>query len=262
MPIPPQIFQAWLQASAGIPAPMAAAIQSWKDLNPEYTHHLFDDAGIRDLFQQHFEVKYLETYDLIVPPAFKVDFWRFSMLYKFGGVYADSKMTLLKPLKEIIRAQDDMIVGIDDVDMISNAFLAFAPGHPVLEGCVNAIIRHVADRNKTEHVLTFSGPGLFAKILTLWLGIGPKTLATGRGPHFQLIRYGHQGEHYKTHFYDATGVPFIKVQYDTYKRDDNLEWRHYPALWHMNVMFKDRLADPRLAELPYMKEVPSWLLIK
>jgi hypothetical protein len=92
--------------------------------------------------------------------------------------------------------------------------------------------------------------------------VTPKTLTTGRGSRFQLIRYGYQGEQYKTHFYDAADEPFIKVQYDTYKRDDNLEWRHYPALWYMNVMFKDRLADPRMAELPYMKEVPEWLLIK
>jgi hypothetical protein len=262
MPIPPQIFQAWLQASAGIPAPMAAAIQSWKDLNPEYTHHLFDDGAIRAIFQQHFEPKYLETYDLIIPPAFKVDFWRYSMLYKFGGIYADSKMTLLRPLSEIIRPQDDMVVCIDEGDMVMNAFLAFAPNHPVLEGCVNAIIRHVAERNKTEHVLTFSGPGLLAKILSLWLGIPNGTLATGRGQRFQLLHYGRPNERPKTHFYDSAGREFIKYQYDTYKRNDNLEWRHYPALWYMNVMFKDRLADPRLAELPYMKEIPNWLLMK
>jgi mannosyltransferase OCH1-like enzyme len=257
MPIPRQIFQAWLQAKAGIPEPMAAAMNTWKQLNPGYIHHVFDEDAVRDFFRQHFEPEYLEGYDLIVAPAFKTDFWRYCVLYKFGGIYADSKMILLRSLDTVLRPEDDMVVFVDEVDSIQIACLAFTPGHPVLEGVIKAILRHVKERNKTEHVLSFTGPFLFAKILSLYLGIS--ALTTGRGPNFQLLQYGQFGVTPKTHFYDSAGEPFIKLQYETYKQSDCREWNHYPVLWYSNIIFKDRLAHPALHELPYLKEPPHWL---
>lgn len=259
--IPHTIYQAWLQATEDgsgmqIPAAMHAPINSWRNLNPEYTYKLYNERMIREFFEREFPPTYLEAYDLLLPKAFKVDFWRYAVLYKFGGVYADSKMTLLVPLRQLIRPQDRVILSVVDND-VAIAFMAFEPGHPLLKDILDNIVDMVGRRDKSPHPLALTGPILAAEAARRHFGFrGP--LPLGCGADWATYIFGRPGEKDKQFFYDAEGRPIIKYLYDGYKQVDNQEWKHYPTLWWCNIVFRDRV-PPHVAQIPDLPTKPDWL---
>ena len=60
--------------------------------------------------------RYADAYFLLTPGASRADFWRYCALWRFGGVYADSKMRLLRPLDDIIRSTDELVLTKDIPD--------------------------------------------------------------------------------------------------------------------------------------------------
>lgn len=260
--IPKKIYQAWLQAEPDlhgelqVPADMKTVIQTWKDLNPDYEYELFNEAKIKTFLENNFPPIYLETYNLLLPRAYRVDFWRYCILYKYGGVYSDSKMTLLKPLSKIIRPDDEFIVCNDDIEFIAIAFLAFPAKHPLLEHIIFNIINNVKQRYKSDSPLGLTGPHLFGRILKLYLGInGPIT--SGCTDTYQVLQFSSK----KGYFYDNTHDKIIKYLYNTYKKNDNQEWNHYPSLWASDIVFADKVTNPLLREIPFLKDKPEWLIV-
>jgi hypothetical protein len=213
---------------------------------------------IREFFEREFPPNYLEAYDQLLPKAFKADFWRYAVLYKYGGVYADSKMTLLVPLRQLIRPQDRVLLTVSDADNIAIAFMAFEPGHPLLKDILDRIVDMVSRRDKSTHPLALTGPLLAAAAMRSHFGFhGP--LPLGCGPDWITYMFGRPGEKEKLYFFDAEGRPIIKYLYDGYKEVDNQDWKHYPALWWSNIVFKDRV-PPHIAAIPDMKSKPDWLI--
>ena len=80
------------------------------------------------------------------------------------------------------------------------------------------------------------------------------------GPDWTTYTFGQPGAAAKDYFYDAEGRPIIKYMYDGYKNTVNQEWKHYPALWWANVVFRDRV-PPHVAALPDMDSPPEWLIV-
>jgi mannosyltransferase OCH1-like enzyme len=54
---------------------------------------------------------------MLIPGAFKCDFWRYSILYVKGGVYMDLDMTPYVPFCEILK-ENDRFVSIVDMDAL------------------------------------------------------------------------------------------------------------------------------------------------
>lgn len=263
--IPRTIYQAWLQATEDgngmqIPAGMHTPINSWRTLNPEYNYKLYNDRMIREFLEREFPPSYLQAYDLLLPKAYKVDFWRYAVLYKYGGIYADSKMTLLVPLRQLVRPHDKVILAVADNQNIAIAFMGFEPGHPILKNILERIVDMVGRRDKGPHPLALTGPLLAVDAMRRHFGFqGPVPL--GCGPDWITYSFGHLGEKDRQYFYDAEGRPIIKYLYDGYKQVDNQEWKHYPALWWGNVVFRDQV-PPHVAEIPDMQTMPEWLMVK
>jgi len=64
--------------------------QSWKEQFPEpfYQHIFWTDDMLRDLVKNDYS-EFLELYDDFPVDAFRIDFSRFCILHKYGGIYAD-----------------------------------------------------------------------------------------------------------------------------------------------------------------------------
>lgn len=259
--IPKKIYQVWLQAEKDelgelqVPEDMKPVIESWKKLNPDYEYELFNEEKIKTFLKDNFPPIYLQTYNLLLPRAFRADFWRYCILYKYGGVYSDSKMTLLKPLSQIIRSNDEFVICNDGGDLIAIAFMAFPPKHPLLEHVIYQIINNVTQRYKTDSPLGLTGPLLFGRIFKLYVGIsGP--ISHGFTDQYQILKFTSKDGY----FYDTNNVKIIKYLYETYKKNDNQEWNHYPTLWSNDILFDDKVTNPLLREIPFLRERPEWLI--
>ena len=105
------IFQTY-RAKTGLPHEIEQNIEHIKRLNPEYEYHLFDDEDIKAFILEHYGEVIWDYYQRIAPiyGAARADFFRYLLVYQLGGVYIDIKSSLDKPLKDVLRAEDQFIL--------------------------------------------------------------------------------------------------------------------------------------------------------
>jgi len=81
-----------------VPVFMQRYADSWINLNPEYEYRFCDDNDIVDFLKKDFP-EYLEGYQNLKYGASKADLWRYLIIYKYGGVYADIDCMCLNSLR-------------------------------------------------------------------------------------------------------------------------------------------------------------------
>ena len=87
--IPLDIYQTWYTKQ--LPPKMKQCVDKLKFDNPEFRHHLYDDAMCREFIRKNYNKEVLNAFDKLKPGAYKADLWRYCILYKKGGVYLDIK---------------------------------------------------------------------------------------------------------------------------------------------------------------------------
>ena len=100
--IPKNIFQTWEENKLNIAFKYAAT--KLKEKNSNYKYYFSNKNDRRDFIRKNFDPIVLEVYDKIIPGAFKADLWRYCVLYKLGGIYADIDMICLNSFDKVIKA--------------------------------------------------------------------------------------------------------------------------------------------------------------
>jgi mannosyltransferase OCH1-like enzyme len=97
------IFQTW--RTKDIPQEFKYITEYLKLQNPEYNYYLYDDDDI-DNFIKTYYPKYWTSYKMLAPEygAARADFFRYMVIYHYGGVYLDIKSGASVPftLKNIL----------------------------------------------------------------------------------------------------------------------------------------------------------------
>lgn len=155
--IPRKIFQT--NREQVLPG-MKDALDSWVRLNPEYEYHYYPTDECRAYLVEHFSERVVRAYDVLIPGAYKADLWRYCILYREGGVYADSAMVLERPLSVIIHPDDRFIVPIDGgyEGGLYNAFICCTPQHPLLKKTIEIVLNRVEKREYGYRDLWPTGP--------------------------------------------------------------------------------------------------------
>jgi len=76
-------------------------VDTWLLQNPEYEYRFYDDNDILEFLKNDFP-DFVEGYSKLQYGASKADLWRYLIIYKYGGVYADLDCLCKTPLKEWI----------------------------------------------------------------------------------------------------------------------------------------------------------------
>ena len=146
------------------------------------------------------ELKQL-TFDLsILPIEQRVDFYRLMLLYKYGGLYMDTDIIVLKDLSEVTdKLYDNDFVGFGCTGEIckfgynqpSNWVMASNPGTQLIKNCIENIINKISSNINSIKNINKNGDyhGLGKKII--WEEIE------------KLHRYGYTYYHYHSD-YDGT----------------------------------------------------------
>jgi len=131
---PRVIFQTW-KSKTDIPSNMLYWMNTWKKINPNYQHYLWDDNDNREFIKNHFEW-FLNYYDAYSQTINRVDAVRYFFLYKYGGIYADMDFECLSSFDELLDTNKDsgIILGRMasrefDNHNIPNAIMISKPRH-------------------------------------------------------------------------------------------------------------------------------------
>lgn len=159
------------------------SMASWAHHNPGHSLMLFDDSDILQFMTSYYP-ELLPTFEGLRSQVERTDMWRYLVLCKMGGVYADSDVVCGRPVSNW--AQDaGLLVGIENVfntpeeakrrdytrqiQMVQWA-IASRKGHPVVCRMGQYVAVHVAeekhgefiDPDRNHAILERTGPGIWS----------------------------------------------------------------------------------------------------
>lgn len=141
--IPHIIHQTW--KTDDLPNKWRPFQQSWKDYHPNWEYRFTTDTDNRIFFEQNYPW-FLPTYEAYPLDINRAEAYRYFAVYHYGGVYVDMDFEALRPIDELLRDQQ-ILFGFEPAthqsaymvqtrglnQVVLNAFLASAPGHPFWE---------------------------------------------------------------------------------------------------------------------------------
>lgn len=151
--IPFIIHQTW--KSKSMPQGMINAMNSWKNLNPDYEHRYYDDNDVMN-YVNNFDCtgfnfdknKLLTAFNKINSGAGKADIFRYLIMYNIGGVYADADTVCLKSITNNINPQNyTFVTGNDRYRYIHQWFFLCTPKHPIIKETLENSIKCVITNN-------------------------------------------------------------------------------------------------------------------
>jgi mannosyltransferase OCH1-like enzyme len=228
-----------------VPEKMFNAIQSFLNDNEEYEYFYFNAHDRRKFIKEEFHSDVLGAYDKFIPGAYQADLFRYCYLYRKGGVYIDSGMVSMRPLREMIREKDKLILPEDDKHGgVCNGFMASIPKHPFFKIAIQKIIKHAKEEYYGESSLQITGPALLAKIFRNLTGKKikeNKTYSNGiRTISHQSAATLHNDPCPNPGEIDSDGLLFLKTKYPLYQID--MVWyhkrEHYDTLWTLRQIYK------------------------
>lgn len=212
-------------------------VESWKEKNPEYEYKFYDDQ-MCDSFMKEFDVRVWKAYRRIIPGAFKADLWRYCVLYKYGGVYADIDTICIGRIDDFLSNTAEFVTPIDMSELlIFNSFIAASSGSTILKACIDQMVYYVENNSIPENRAKFAC-GTLAVEMNKFLG---------RADHLSNLT-GQHGWHenvHLLHFEEAT----------QYVKDS-----------HGNILFQNRYGNEEFNQM-YISElnrvnVSEWWYVK
>ena len=116
----------------------------------------------------------------------QADFWRYAVIYQYGGIYLDIDIEPLKPIKEWKHYPFDklqVLIGLENGFHLCQWGFIAAPRQPLFAEILRVIRdKWEHERNNTEFpeyyehfVHGYSGPGIFTNAINNFLELDPDT---------------------------------------------------------------------------------------
>lgn len=151
-------------------------MNSWSLLNPGYRVEFYNDVRCSDFVEENYP-QYTFTFNHLKGVR-RFDFFRYLIVYHYGGVYADSDITCLQPINEWGLKNDTTFftgmecVGCNDIGVQAIQWtFASTKGHPILEHVIKNVVS-----NSFKAPSFFNVYGRFNKVIHM---TGPSAFTDG-----------------------------------------------------------------------------------
>ncbi|KAK3248296.1 hypothetical protein CYMTET_42231 [Cymbomonas tetramitiformis] len=161
-----------------VPDKLKRLMRTWRETNPDYEIRFYDDAACKQFVATEFP-EWFEAYMNLPKDVERADFFRYMVVLRYGGIYADIDTECREPVDNFLLPQDTLVVGWEnefqyDADAFSRHFVRKrqvlqwvfmgVPGHPVLRAVCNHIAKHATttfSNNTNRDTLERTGPGIW-----------------------------------------------------------------------------------------------------
>ena len=163
MSIPKNIYQTHKSINYINTKPkLVKAIKSWVKHTKEFSYFFYNNQMCDDFIKNNFDENVYKAYSMLPMPVMKADLWRYCIIYKYGGIYADT----------------DTVCKINPNIFINNSFLTIVPENethlcqwvfsapansPILKSIIDLSVERILNTPiKGEHIIHYlTGPALF-----------------------------------------------------------------------------------------------------
>lgn len=132
-----------------------------KKFAPDYEVRFYDDNQCMSYLMKHFSQRHVHCFKELRYGAHKADLFRYCVLYVDGGIYMDIKTVVMRNLDSVFDRRYNYMC-TSPFTQIYNGIMAVEKGHPVLEDCIQFIVRnntkvfdndYVINCNYMNHIL-------------------------------------------------------------------------------------------------------------
>ncbi len=137
-----------------------------KRQNKDYRYEFYDDARIDRFLKEEFPPEVFNAYNKLAIGAAKADFFRYAVLYKYGGVYVDIDGAIVRPLSKIIQDDDVAVLSREQhPGLFVQWALIYDKGHPFMLRTLNRCIENIAINKSPHNVLYMTGPNVYSEVI-------------------------------------------------------------------------------------------------
>jgi mannosyltransferase OCH1-like enzyme len=156
------IFQSW--KTKNLNDLIQQKINSYLTLNPGYKYKLYDDNDIDKFVNENYSGEIANCFNKLNIIVAKVDFWRYLILYKYGGIYLDMDSSIDKNLNELINDEDEAIISVEgNEENYVQWALIFKKGHPILKKTIEVVVENIKNNKYPNDIIFMTGPRAFAE---------------------------------------------------------------------------------------------------
>lgn len=168
--IPKKIYQTHKSRSYINNTPeLLKAQNSWKKYK-DYKHYFYNNKEQDIFMKNHFSDIY-DAYKKCPIPVMKADLWRYCIIYKYGGIYADADTVCLKKPDYLIKKS--YLVGVPENNTHLCQWIFSAPANsPILKSIIDLSVGRLREAKefKGKHFIhRYTGPGVFTQGIEKWL---------------------------------------------------------------------------------------------
>lgn len=170
--IPKIIWQTYKTKELPVKGQLAA--ETWKSLNPGWEYRLWDDDQITRFINDNFGSDLAAVFNSVPLGVMKADIWRYAVLLKYGGVYADIDVTCVVPLDWWEMTWEHLRIALEDQMHFCQWTMAAVPGHRAFEKVLQLIVARALpgiDINYEHFVHWHTGPAVWTAGICAELGL-------------------------------------------------------------------------------------------
>jgi hypothetical protein len=147
------------------------AVDSWKN-HADFDYNFYNDKECEEFIKNNFDSNVYEAYMKCPINVMKADLWRYCVIYKYGGIYADTD-TVCKCNPDIFLKNDALLILVPENNVhLCNWVFAAPVNSPILKTVIDLSVSKILAKTeiKGEHVIhELTGPGLFSEGIELYL---------------------------------------------------------------------------------------------
>jgi mannosyltransferase OCH1-like enzyme len=166
MAIPKVIYQTY--KTKRIPWLIRLYIRLFMWKNKGYRYEFYDDGRIDRFIREEYPPVVHEAYSRLQIGAAKADFFRYAILYKYGGIYLDLDGRILVNLDKYLKDSDSAILSKEKSTGIfySQWALIYDKQHPFLRRTLHYLLRNIQQNRYPHNIHALSGPRVYTQAVT------------------------------------------------------------------------------------------------
>jgi mannosyltransferase OCH1-like enzyme len=202
--IPKIIIQTWKDDN--IPEKYISDIESVKKFNPDYEYLFFTDESIEIFLKEHYPEYYLVYLKLPVIIQ-RIDFFRYIVIYHYGGIYLDLDITCFESFDDILK--------YDSVFPVDQNFTD--------EKCMKSRYKHYCDIGQKfmvgQYAFAAKPKNKFIKVLIDGIVNNINEYVSSYKVYGTTLQY----------VYSTTGPDYVTDEYIKYGNKDSIHILHYDS---------------------------------
>ena len=134
--------------------------------NPDYEQVIYTDEQVQDYVKSNYDTEIYKAFDSLNIMTAKVDFWRYLILFKNGGIYLDIDSQINSKISDFLEDDDEALITAEtNPELFVQWALFFIKEHPILEKVIENTTENIIKNKHPNDIANTTGPGVFTKSL-------------------------------------------------------------------------------------------------